>query len=155
MGTGFDVHRLVKDRKLILGGVEIAHEMGLLGHSDADVLLHAICDAILSASDLPDIGVLFPDNDDEFKGISSAILLTRVIALAQKNGYLLVNVSAVIMAQKPKLASFIPQIRISIANICKIPIENVNVSATTTETLGIVGEEKGIASSATCLMRKS
>ena len=154
VGTGFDVHRLVEGRKLILGGVEIPHETGLLGHSDADVLLHAICDAILSASDLPDIGVLFPDTADKFKGISSAILLTRVIGFAQKNGYSLVNISAVVMAEKPKLAPVIPKIRRSIANICKISVENVNISATTTEKLGIVGEEKGIASSATCLMQR-
>lgn len=154
VGSGFDVHRLVESRKLILGGVEIPHKMGLLGHSDADVVLHAICDAILSAANLPDIGVLFPDTDVRYEGISSAILLRQTVDFAKNNGYSLVNVSAVIMAEKPKLAPVIPKIRQSIANICQLPVENVNVSATTTEKLGIIGQEQGIAASATCLMKR-
>jgi len=154
VGVGFDVHRLVENRPLILGGVEIPHQKGLLGHSDADVLLHAICDAILSASDLADIGVLFPDTDDSYKGISSSVLLKKVLEFALKKGYKPLNISAVIMAQKPKLAPYIRKIRQNIATITDLNEENVNVSATTTENLGIVGEERGIASSATCLVKK-
>lgn len=155
VGTGFDAHRLVEGRKLILGGVDIPNDKGLLGHSDADVLLHAICDALLSAAGLPDIGVLFPDTDPTYKDIASSIILLNVLDEIKKRGYTPLNISAVIMAQKPKLSPYIHAIRLSIAAVTGLAAENINVSATTTEKLGIVGEEKGIASSAVCLIKKS
>ncbi len=154
VGNGFDVHPLSIGRRLILGGVEIPFEKGLMGHSDADALLHAITDAVLSAAGLADIGALFPDSDDSYKGISSAILLKRALDFAAKRGYNPVNVSAVIMAEKPRLSPFIGEIRKSISQICGLSVEDVNVSATTTEGLGIVGEGKGIAASALCLMKR-
>lgn len=150
IGSGYDVHRLVENRKLILGGVEIPFEKGLLGHSDADVLTHAVMDALLSAAGLPDIGVLFPDNDPETENISSMILLSRV--LEKIKHVRIINLSAVIMAQKPKLAGFIHSIRESLSSALGLPVDCVNVSATTTEGLGIVGECKGIAASATALI---
>ena len=152
IGSGFDVHRLVAGRKLILGGVELTHDKGLLGHSDADVLTHAIMDALLSAAGLPDIGVLFPDNDAQYKDISSLTLLARVLQEVHTRGYAIGNVSAVVMAEKPKLAAHIPAIRARLAEALETNVDCVNVSATTTEKLGIIGEEKGIAASATCLL---
>lgn len=152
IGSGFDVHQLVENRKLILGGVEIPFNKGLLGHSDADVLTHAIMDALLSANGLPDIGVLFPDNDPSTENVSSMLLLSEV--MQKISDCKIVNVSAVIMAQKPKLAPFIPEIRRKLASALNVAVDNVNVSATTTEHLGIIGEGKGIAASATVLIRK-
>lgn len=152
IGLGFDVHELTPKRKLILGGVEIAHDKGLEGHSDADVLVHAIMDALLSAASLPDIGVLFPDNDPATEGISSLLLLDRVKEKLDNGHYGIGNISAVIMAQKPKLASVIPAMRETLAKHLGTDIKRINISATTTENLGIVGEEKGIAASATCIL---
>lgn len=152
IGTGYDVHQLSPERKLILGGVEIEFDKGLMGHSDADVLTHAIMDALLSAAGLPDIGVQFPVDDKSLDGISSMILLDRV--MNKIDGYSVINVSAVIMAQKPKLADVIPLMREKLADAIGISFENVNISATTTEKLGIVGEGRGMAASATVLLQK-
>lgn len=152
IGTGYDVHELTPGRELILGGVKIPFEKGLSGHSDADVLAHAVMDAILSAAGLPDIGVLFPVNDSSLDGISSMILLDRVREKAAD--YEIINLSAVVMAEKPRLAEVIPVMRAKIADKLKIGFDAVNISATTTEKLGIVGEGKGMAASATVLMRK-
>lgn len=151
-GVGFDCHRLVADRKLILGGVEIPFEKGLLGHSDADVLTHAVMDAILSAAALRDIGYHFPDTDPRFKGANSIELLTRVLALIGEQGYSVSSVSATILAQKPKLAGYIPQITQSLANALCIPLKNVGIGATTTEGLGFVGREEGICAHATAVI---
>lgn len=143
IGIGYDVHQLVEGRRLILGGVDIPHYKGLLGHSDADVLCHAVTDAFLSAASLPDIGVLFPDNDDRFKDIDSFILLNKAIESAKD--YKILSVSAVVAAQKPKLAPHIPTMRKRFASAFNSSIDNINISATTTEGLGIVGEESGMA----------
>ncbi|MBE5733120.1 MAG: 2-C-methyl-D-erythritol 2,4-cyclodiphosphate synthase [Clostridiales bacterium] len=152
IGHGFDVHQLVENRKLILGGIEIPHDKGLLGHSDADALIHAIMDALLSASCKRDIGCLFPDSDNSFKDIDSKVLLKKV--MQEIKPYTPVNISAVIMAQKPKMAPHIDKMRATLASIMELNIEDINISATTTEKLGIVGEEKGIACSAVALLCK-
>ncbi|MBD5132707.1 MAG: 2-C-methyl-D-erythritol 2,4-cyclodiphosphate synthase [Clostridiales bacterium] len=152
VGIGFDVHKLVEGRKLILGGVQIDYDKGLLGHSDADVLTHAIMDALLSAADLPDIGVLFPDTDDKFLGVSSMKLLNEVVQKVKANGFAIENVSAVIAAQKPKLMRIIPDIRRSLSTTLGIELSRVNVSATTTEELGIIGEGRAIAANASCIL---
>lgn len=152
IGVGFDVHPLVSGRPLILGGVRVPYGKGLSGHSDADVLTHAIMDALLSAAGLPDIGVLFPDKDPKYKNASSIGLLSAVNNNIILRGFRVNNVSAVIMAQKPRLAETIPEMRACLAATLKINIEQINVSATTTEHLGIIGNEKGIAASATCLL---
>lgn len=152
VGIGFDVHKLVRGRKLVLGGVEIPYTKGLEGHSDADVLTHAIMDAILSAANLPDIGVLFPDNDPNLLGISSMVLLDHVLSVARKNGYTVNNISAVIIAQAPKMAPVIGDIRHSLATVMNINPDMVNISATTTENLGIIGKGNAIAASASCLL---
>ena len=154
IGAGFDVHVLKSGLPLYLGGVEIPHDKGLVGHSDADVLIHAIMDALLSAAGLPDIGVLFPDTAEEFRGIRSTILLDRVCKEIKNAGFGIVNVSAVIIAQQPKLAGHIDSIRDSLARILSVDKAQVNVSATTTERLGIIGNGDAIASSASCLLRK-
>lgn len=155
IGVGFDVHRLVPDRKLILGGVTLDCDMGLLGHSDADVLTHAVMDALLSAANLPDIGVLFPDTDDRYLGISSITLLKEVLKRVKHNGLEIGNISAVIIAQKPKLAPVIGEIRRSLASALDIDVAIINVSATTTEELGIVGEGKAIAANASCILTEN
>lgn len=155
IGTGFDVHRFTTSRKLILGGVEIPFDKGLLGHSDADVLTHAIMDALLSAAGLPDIGVLFPDTNPAYEGISSMKLLASVKETIIAAGYEVQSISGVIMAEKPKMAPIIPKIRQSLANLLEIETEAVNISATTTEKLGIIGNEQGIASSAVALLKKT
>lgn len=152
IGVGFDVHQLVENRKLILGGVTIPHNKGLLGHSDADVLIHAIMDALLSASGHPDIGVIFPNTDSRFKNANSISLLKKVNSLLKKSGYTIGNISAVIMAQQPLLAPHIGKMRTTIATALNIDYQKVNISATTTEHLGIIGNEQGIASSATCIL---
>lgn len=153
IGHGYDVHRLVPERKLILGGVEIEHPLGLLGHSDADVLLHAICDAILGAVAEGDIGRHFPDTDPAFRGADSLKLLTDVLAIAGKRHYLVSNIDATIIAQRPKLAPYIRQMVENIAAVCEIDIRQVNVKATTTEELGFTGREQGIAAHAVVLMK--
>lgn len=152
IGHGYDVHRLVNDRKLIIGGVEIPFEFGLLGHSDADVLLHAICDALLGAAALGDIGKHFPDNDNVYKNIDSKILLQKTVELLNQKGYKISNIDATIIAQKPKLASFIPQMKEIIARLCNIDENCVNVKATTEENLGFTGALEGISAHAVCLI---
>ncbi len=152
IGNGYDVHKLTEGRRLILGGVEIPYEKGLLGHSDADVLLHAIMDALLGAAALRDIGYHFPDNDRQFKDISSMELLKRVSALIKNKGYRVVNIDATIIAQRPKLKDHIELMIINIASALDIPKENVNVKATTEEGLGFTGEGLGISASAVCLI---
>ena len=154
IGLGYDVHKLVADRKLILGGVEIPYEYGLLGHSDADVLLHAIMDSLLGASALGDIGKHFPDTDPKYKGISSIALLKEVGKLLYENGYKISNIDSTIIAQKPKMAPHIPLMRKNIANALNIDIDQINVKATTEEGLGFTGEGLGISSQSICLLYK-
>lgn len=152
IGSGYDVHRFSEGRRLIIGGVEIPNDRGLLGHSDADVLIHSICDALLGAAALGDIGRHFPDSDERFSGIDSRILLRKCAELIEKNGYRVVNIDATIVAQRPKMQDYIEIMRANIANDCKIPIEFVNVKATTEEGLGFTGELLGISSQAVCLI---
>ncbi|MBQ9098857.1 MAG: 2-C-methyl-D-erythritol 2,4-cyclodiphosphate synthase [Clostridia bacterium] len=154
IGHGYDVHRLVTDRKLILGGVEIPHSMGLLGHSDADVLTHAIMDALLGAAALGDIGKLFPDTDPAYKGINSLFLAAEVAKRIRLAGYEIGNIDATIIAQKPKLAPHIPQMRCNLARTLGIAQSDINIKATTEEKLGFTGNEEGIASHAVCLLYK-
>ena len=152
VGMGYDVHRLVEDRKLIIGGVEIPYEKGLLGHSDADVLLHAIMDALLGAAALGDIGKHFPDNDDRYKGISSLELLRQVGKLLDEKNYVIENIDATIIAQKPKMRPYIDEMRKNIADTLKLDIDRVNVKATTEEGLGFTGSGEGISSQAITLL---
>lgn len=152
IGVGFDAHQLGPNRKLILGGIHIPFDRGLIGHSDADVLIHAIMDAILSACNMPDIGVLFPEDNKEYLNINSKLLLERVVSSVQNKGYALKNISAVIIAQAPKLASYMLSMRENIALAVSLSVDNVNISATTTEHLGLIGEGKGIAASCNCLV---
>ena len=154
IGVGYDVHRLVEGRDLILGGVKIPHDKGLLGHSDADVLLHAIMDSLLGAAALGDIGKHFPDTSDEFKGISSLVLLNRVFSLIDKEGYYIINIDSVIVAQKPKLAAYIDNMRNNIAKELYININQISIKATTEEKLGFTGNEQGISAQAICLIEK-
>lgn len=152
IGMGYDVHKLVEERDLILGGVKIPYELGLLGHSDADVLLHAIMDALLGASALGDIGKHFPDTDSKYKGISSIELLKHVGDLLNKHNYKIGNIDATIIAQKPKMAPHIPTMRENIASALNITLDQINVKATTEEGLGFTGEGLGISSQAICLL---
>ena len=152
IGHGYDVHRLVEGRRLILGGVDIPHTTGLLGHSDADVLVHAIMDALLGAAALGDIGKHFPDSDPAFCGADSLKLASHVAALLREHGYRIVNIDSTILAQAPKLAPHIPLMRQNIADALGIPSEDVNVKATTEEGLGFTGEKLGIAAHAVCLI---
>ena len=154
IGTGYDVHRLVSGRKLILGGVEIEHEKGLDGHSDADVLLHAIADALLGAAALGDIGLLFPDTAKEFEGISSLILLKEVRNRLSKKGYVIVNIDSTIIAQAPKLRPYIDEMRKNIADALSEDIEKISVKATTEEHLGFTGRKEGIAAQAIACIEK-
>lgn len=154
IGQGYDVHRLVEGRKLILGGVEIPHETGLLGHSDADVLLHAISDALLGAAALGDIGRHFPDTDDKYKGINSLILLSEVGKLLDKEGFTINNIDATVIAQAPKLAPHIDKMRQNIASALELDVEYVSVKATTEEGLGFTGMKQGIAASAVCIINE-
>jgi 2-C-methyl-D-erythritol 2,4-cyclodiphosphate synthase len=150
---GYDVHKLVKDRSLILGGVIIPHETGLLGHSDADVLIHAIMDALLGAAALGDIGKHFPDTDAKYKGISSILLLEHVGGLIRDKDYIIENIDATIIAQRPKMAPHIPYMIKNIATALQLPIDKVNVKATTEEGLGFTGRQEGISSNAICLLK--
>ena len=152
IGHGYDVHRLVDGRPLVLGGVKIPFELGLLGHSDADVLLHAVCDAILGAAALGDIGKHFPDSDEAFRNIDSRILLRKTAELLREKGYKVVNVDATVIAQKPKLSPFIAEMRDNIALDCGVSAECVNVKATTEEGLGFTGNLSGISAHAVCLI---
>ena len=152
IGQGYDVHRLVEGRDLILGGVTVPYEKGLLGHSDADVLVHAVMDALLGAAALGDIGQHFPDTDPKYKGISSIALLKEVGALLEKEGYIIENIDATIIAQRPKLAAYRPQMAKNIAEDCCLPLSAVNVKATTEEGLGFTGALEGISAHAVCLI---
>lgn len=152
IGHGFDVHRLVPDRDLVLGGVLIPHELGLLGHSDADVLLHAVCDAILGALALGDIGQHFPDTDPAYRGIDSMHLLQRVVRLSDERGYRLGNLDVTVIAQRPKLAPYLATMATRLAAACRVDVECINIKATTTEQLGAIGREEGIAAHAVVLM---
>lgn len=155
IGHGYDVHRLVENRKLILGGVEIPHHLGLLGHSDADVLTHAVMDALLGAAGLWDIGHAFPDTDPAYKGISSLILLEKVMEMLREHHYRVGNVDATILAQKPKLAPYIPGMREKLAACLGVTADRVNLKATTEEGLGFSGAEEGIAAHAVALLLES
>ena len=149
-GTGYDVHILTAGRKLIIGGVEIPHDKGLLGHSDADVLTHAVMDSLLGAAALGDIGRHFPDNDGKYKDIYSITLLEKVREILLQNGFKVNNIDVTVVAQKPKMAPYIEQMRRNIADALKTDIKNVSIKATTTEKLGFEGEEKGISAQAVC-----
>lgn len=152
IGHGYDVHRLVTGRKLILGGVNINHEVGLLGHSDADVLVHAIIDSLLGAAALGDIGALFPDTDEKYKNANSIELLKEVCKILEKNNFKIVNIDSTIIAQKPKLKDYIFKMRENIAQACKIDFNCINVKATTEENLGFTGREEGISAHAVSLI---
>ena len=152
IGHGYDVHKLVEGRKLIMGGVEIPYEKGLLGHSDADVLLHAISDALLGAAALGDIGKLFPDTDPQFKGADSLVLMAEVYKHITEKGYKVVNVDATIIAQRPKMRSHIDSMRSNIAKTLNVDIDCINVKATTEEGMGFTGDGSGISAHAVCLI---
>ena len=154
IGHGYDVHRLVPERKLIIGGVNIEHEFGLAGHSDADVLIHAVCDALLGAAALGDIGKHFPDSSDEFLDIDSRILLKHVVRLIYENGYKVENIDCTVIAQRRKLSGYIDKMRENISKDIGIDICNVNIKATTEEKLGFTGRQEGIAAHAVCLIEQ-
>ncbi|MDM8306054.1 2-C-methyl-D-erythritol 2,4-cyclodiphosphate synthase [Phocaeicola salanitronis] len=153
-GFGFDVHRLVEDRDLWLGGIKIEHTMGLLGHSDADVLIHAICDALLGAANMRDIGYHFPDTAGEFENIDSKILLKKTVALIATKGYTIGNIDATVCAERPKLKNHIPQMQQVLAEVMGIDVDDVSIKATTTEKLGFTGREEGISAYAVVLISK-
>ena len=152
IGFGYDVHQLVEGRKLIIGGIDIPHDRGLLGHSDADVLVHAIMDSILGAMALGDIGYHFPDTDERYKDVSSLHLLSQVKSIMDENHYKIGNIDSTIAAEKPKLAGFIDEMRRNISQVLETSVGNIGIKATTTEKLGFVGEEKGISSYSVCLL---
>ena len=153
VGNGYDVHQLAPGLPLVLGGVQVPHTKGCVAHSDGDVLIHALCDALLGALALGDIGQHFPDSSDEYAGIDSTILLRRVVAMIRERGWEIVNVDNTLLAQKPKIAPFVPRMRQTLAEVMGIPVDRVAVKATTTEHLGFVGREEGIAAYATCLLQ--
>lgn len=155
IGNGYDVHQLVENRKLILGGVIIPHTKGLLGHSDADVLIHAIIDSLLGAMSLPDIGHQFPDTDNRYKDISSLLLLRETNSLLKKNNYCIGNIDTIIVAQKPKLSNYINEMQINISNCLEIDNNQINIKATTEEYLGFTGKEQGISAYSVCLIYKN
>ena len=152
IGHGYDVHKLMENRKLILGGVDIPFEKGLLGHSDADVLLHAVMDALLGAAALGDIGKLFPDTDDEFLGADSILLLKKVCEVLDHNNYKIVNIDSTVIAQRPKLKDYIDLMRSNIANACGVDVAQISVKATTEEKLGFTGSGEGISAHAVCII---
>ncbi len=154
IGHGYDAHRLVSGRKLILGGVEITHSLGLLGHSDADVLVHAICDAVLGALGEGDLGRHFPDSDPQYKGICSLVLLRHSVKMASEKEFSVGNVDATVVAQRPKLAAYIPEMKNNLAQACGVSPEQINVKATTTEEMGFEGRGEGISAHAVVLLRK-
>ena len=154
IGHGYDVHKLVEGRKLILGGIEVPHTLGLLGHSDADVLTHAIMDSILGAAALGDIGQHFPDNDDRYLGADSTELLRHVMELIRERGYRIGNLDATIIAQKPKLMSYLPQMRKKLAEVMEISEDLLNLKATTEEHLGFTGRQEGISAHCVCLLEE-
>ena len=153
IGHGYDVHKLVEGRRLIVGGVEIPHTIGLLGHSDADVLLHAISDALLGACAMGDIGKLFPDTDDRWEGADSLVLLREVVKKINENGFYIENIDSTLIAQKPKMSPYIEQMRANIADACGVDISAVSVKATTEEKLGFTGREEGISAHAVALIK--
>ena len=154
VGFGFDVHQLVQNRELWLGGIKFEHELGLLGHSDADVLIHAICDALLGAANMRDIGYHFPDNAGEFKNIDSKILLAKTVDLIATKGYRVGNVDATVCAERPKLKARIPEMQEVLAKLMQVDVDDVSIKATTTEKLGFTGREEGISAYATVLIEK-
>lgn len=153
IGHGYDVHKLIEGRRLIVGGVEIPHTIGLLGHSDADVLLHAISDALLGACAMGDIGKLFPDTDDRWEGADSLVLLREVVKKINENGFYIENIDSTLIAQKPKMSPYIEQMRANIADACGVDISAVSVKATTEEKLGFTGREEGISAHAVALIK--
>lgn len=153
IGHGYDVHKLIEGRRLIVGGVEIPHTMGLLGHSDADVLLHAISDALLGACAMGDIGKLFPDTDDRWEGADSLVLLHEVVKKINENGFYIENIDSTLIAQKPKMSPYIEQMRANIADACGVDISAVSVKATTEEKLGFTGREEGVSAHAVALIK--
>lgn len=153
IGLGYDVHKLSENRDLIIGGVKIPYEKGLLGHSDADVLIHAVCDALLGAAKLGDIGLLFPDNDEKFKGIDSMKLLIKTVEKVREKGFEIENIDSVIVAQRPKMRNYIDTMCQNIANACKVDIDCVSVKATTEEELGFTGRQEGISAKAVVLLK--
>ena len=155
VGFGFDVHQLVSNRELWLGGIKFEHELGLLGHSDADVLIHAICDALLGAANMRDIGYHFPDNAGEFKNIDSKILLAKTVDLIATKGYRVGNVDATVCAERPKLKARIPEMQEVLAKLMQVDVDDVSIKATTTEKLGFTGREEGISAYATVLIEKA
>ena len=155
IGHGYDVHKLVEERDLIVGGVKIPYEKGLLGHSDADVLLHAVSDSLLGAAALGDIGGMFPDNDPQFLDADSLVLLRRVFERLRENGYKVINVDATIIAQKPKMKPYIPEMRMNIAAALSTSIDNISVKATTEEEMGFTGRGEGISAQCVCLIDKN
>ena len=155
VGNGYDVHQLAEGLPLVLGGVKIPHTKGCVAHSDGDVLIHALCDALLGALALGDIGYHFPDTSDEYAGIDSKILLARVAEMIRDRGWAIVNVDCTLLAQKPKIAPYILQMRETLAAVLDLPVDAVSVKATTTEHLGFVGREEGLAAYATCLLQKA
>ncbi len=154
IGFGLDIHRLEKKKDFWLGGVKIPHYKGAIGHSDADVLIHAICDALLGAANLGDIGTHFPDISPEFKNIDSKILLKRVIGILKEEGYKVNNIDTTIVLQKPKISSYIPQMKLALAETMSIPQSIISIKATTTETLGYIGREEGVSAHAVALIHK-
>ena len=154
VGFGFDVHALVEGRELWLGGIKLEHEKGLLGHSDADVLIHAICDALLGAANMRDIGYHFPDNAGEFKNIDSKILLARTVKLIAEKGYSVGNIDATVCAERPKLKAHIPEMQEVLARLMEVDVDDVSIKATTTEKLGFTGREEGISAYAPVLITR-
>lgn len=154
VGMGFDVHAFAPERELWLGGIQVPHHLGLQGHSDADVLIHAICDALLGAAAMRDIGYHFSDKDPAFKGIDSKVLLKKTIELLAESGWQVGNVDATICAERPKLLNYIPQMQITLAQVMGIDVEDVSIKATTTERLGFTGREEGISAYAVALIQK-
>lgn len=155
IGHGYDVHKLVEGRDLIVGGVKIPYEKGLLGHSDADVLLHAVSDSLLGAAAMGDIGVMFPDNDPQFLDADSLVLLRRVFERLRESGYRVINVDATIIAQRPKMKPYIPEMRMNIAAALSTLIDNISVKATTEEEMGFTGRGEGISAHCVCLIDKN
>jgi 2-C-methyl-D-erythritol 2,4-cyclodiphosphate synthase len=155
IGFGIDFHQMVEEREFWLGGIRIPHTKGALGHSDADVLLHAICDALLGAACLGDIGVHFPDTDSSYKNIDSKILLNKSFELIKKAGYTIVNIDSTVCLQSPKIKNYIPQMQEAIANILAVELSDVSIKATTTEKMGFVGREEGLVAYATILLQKN
>jgi 2-C-methyl-D-erythritol 2,4-cyclodiphosphate synthase len=154
-GFGFDVHRLIENRELWLGGIRLEHEKGLLGHSDADVLIHAICDALLGAANMRDVGYHFPDTEKEFKNIDSKILLEKTVRLIREKGYEIENIDSLVCAERPKLNRYIPAMQETLARVMNIDADAVSIKATTTEKLGFTGREEGISAYASVLLIKS